>query len=83
MREPHQTEQVRSPRKYPAPPPTPPPPASLTLKEHIKRGWDWVVFVWQMLRRLGGPLDILRTCGTIVAILLTRLLIQLGLKKRR
>jgi hypothetical protein len=53
------------------------------LKENIKRGWDWVVFVWQMLRRLGGPMDVLRTFSTIVSILITRLLVQAGLKKHR
>lgn len=83
MREPYQKEEVRSPQNSPSPSPPPPPPPPLTLKENIKRGWDWVVFVWQMLQRLGGPLDVLRTFGTISSILITRLLVQLGLKKRR
>ncbi len=83
MRETHAREEVRSPQNHPSPPPTPPSATSLTLKEHIKRGWDWVVFVWQMLQRLGGPMDILRTFGTIFSILVTRLLVQLGLKKRK
>jgi hypothetical protein len=83
MREPYQTEEVRSQPQYLSPPPVSPSPTSLPFKEHIKRGWDWVIFVWQMLQRLGGPLDILRTFGTIFSILMTRLLVQLGLKKRR
>ncbi|NJP09947.1 MAG: hypothetical protein HC866_11070 [Leptolyngbyaceae cyanobacterium RU_5_1] len=57
-------------------------PASIPLREQIKRGWDWVVFVWQMLQRLGGPLDILRTLGRIISILVTRLLVQLGVIKQ-
>jgi hypothetical protein len=58
------------------------PPAqstSVSLTEAIKRGWDWVVFVWRMLQRLGGPLEVLRTFGMIISILVTRLLTQMGL----
>jgi hypothetical protein len=88
MKERHLPEEGRSPRHSSSPPhPTDAvnrvaSPTTLPLKEHLKRGWDWVVFVWQMLQRLGGPLDILRTFGTILSILMTRLLMQLHLKKR-
>lgn len=57
-------------------------PLPIPLKEQIQRGVDWVVFVWQMLRRLGGPLDILRTIWMIVSVLVTRLLVQQGLIKK-
>jgi len=60
----------------------PPQAAPISFGEQIKRGWDWVVFVWQMLRRLGGPLDWLLAFWTLISLLLTRLLTQLGVLKK-
>lgn len=57
------------------------PPATIPLREQIKRGWDWAVFVGQMLRRVGGPIDLLLAFWTMISILATRLLTQLGLRR--
>lgn len=57
-------------------------PVSIPLREQIKRGWDWVVFVWQMLRRVGGPLDLLLAFWTMISVLVGRLLTQLGILRK-
>lgn len=78
---PSQPSHSDTPVENPAPP-TVDQPLPIPLKEQIQRGVDWVVFVWQMLRRLGGPLDILRTIWMIVSVLVTRLLVQQGFIKK-
>ncbi len=69
--------------RLPADAPTLPdsPPVTIPLREQIKRGWDWVVFVGQMLCRVGGPIDLLLAFWTMISILVTRLLTQLGLRR--
>ncbi len=59
-------------------PPPLPPATKPSPQENIKRGWDWIVFGWQTLRRLGGPLDILSAFYTVVSILVKRTLVQWG-----
>jgi hypothetical protein len=51
------------------------------LRGEIVKGWHWVVFVWGMLKRLGGPMAILRTFWTIISLLVKRTLAQWGLGK--
>lgn len=43
-----------------------------SLLEDIQRGWAWVVFVVQMLGRIGGPIAIARSLSSTVAMLLER-----------
>jgi hypothetical protein len=70
----------------PAPPESPfqpsaiaqPSPTKPSLAEDLKRGWDWIVFAWQTLKRLGGPLEILTAFSTVVSILVKRTLVQWG-----
>jgi hypothetical protein len=52
-----------------------------SLRGEILKGWHWVVFVWGMLKRIGGPLDILRTFWTILSMLAKRTLAQWGIGK--
>ncbi|MBD2261015.1 hypothetical protein H6G13_25925 [Pseudanabaena sp. FACHB-2040] len=47
-----------------------------TLWEEIKRGWEWVVFVWKLLPRIGGIGAWIRTLFFIISLLINRLLIQ-------
>ncbi|WP_287128100.1 hypothetical protein [Candidatus Cyanaurora vandensis] len=42
----------------------------------VRRGWDWIQFVWQMLRRIGGPGAILRTLWFVLTLLWQRTLTQ-------
>ncbi|AGY58496.1 hypothetical protein GKIL_2250 [Gloeobacter kilaueensis JS1] len=64
------------------PVPTAPPDEPYSLRREIDRAWAWVVFVWQMLRRLGGPRATLRTLAFIVALLVRRTLVQWGWSKK-
>lgn len=52
------------------------------LGEAIKRGWDWLVFTWSMLRRLGGFREIVQTFATVILMLVKRTLIQWGLLRK-
>lgn len=54
-----------------------------SLWEEIGKGWEWVVFSWQMLRSIGGPVAIARTLGSVLCLLLKRTLVQWGLIKPR
>jgi len=67
-----------SPDGVPLQPPPLQPETKPSLKEDIRRGWDWVVFGWQTLRRLGGPIAILSAFYTVVSILVKRTLVQWG-----
>jgi hypothetical protein len=51
----------------------------LSLRGEILKGWYWVVFVWGMLKRIGGPLAILRTFWTILSMMVKRTLTQWGM----
>lgn len=70
----------------PQPDPGLPPPRKLaaepTLREAIRRGWDWIVFVWQLGQRLGGWRGVAHTLSTVSGLLVGRLLTQLGLGKK-
>jgi hypothetical protein len=52
-----------------------------SLRGEILKGWHWVVFVWGMLKRIGGPTDIVRTFWTILSLLVKRTLAQWGIGK--
>lgn len=54
-------------------------PSEYSLREEIRRGWEWVVFVWQVMRRIGGPKEILQALATLTQLLLRRTLTQWGL----
>jgi hypothetical protein len=53
-------------------------PEKITLRGEIKKGIEWVVFVLQMLRRMGGPVVILRSVWFVLIKLLRRTLVQWG-----
>lgn len=55
--------------------------AKITLWGEIKKGWDWVVFSWQMLQRLGSFREIVRTILFTISLLIKRTLIQWGILK--
>ncbi len=57
-------------------------PTRVPLSEDIRRGWEWVVYVGQMIRRLGGPIEILRTAYLIISMMVKRMLVQWGCMKR-
>jgi hypothetical protein len=54
-----------------------------SLRGEILKGWYWVVFVWGMLRRIGGPVAILRTFWTILSMMVKRTLAQWGMIGRQ
>lgn len=54
-----------------------------SLWEEINRGWKWVVFLWRMLPRLGGFRGIVQTLFAITSLLITRLLTQWGLIRKK
>lgn len=53
-------------------------PAKITLWGEIMKGWEWVVFAWRMLGRLGGFRAIVGSFFLIVSLLIKRLLVQWG-----
>jgi hypothetical protein len=58
-----------------APEPT---PEKITLRGEIKKGIEWVIFVVQMMKRMGGPVVILRSIWFVLIKLLRRTLVQWG-----
>lgn len=58
-------------------------PTRVPLSEDIKRGWEWVVYVWRMIRRLGGPIEVSRTAYLIISMMAKRTLVQWGWIKRQ
>jgi len=50
-----------------------------SLRGEILKGWHWVVFIWGMLKRIGGPVAILRTFWTILSLMVKRTLTQWGI----
>lgn len=50
----------------------------ITFWGEIMKGWEWVVFVWRMLGRLGGFRETVRSLFLVVSLLIKRLLIQWG-----
>lgn len=58
-----------------------PTPAKVSLWEEIIRGWEWVVFTWRMLQRLGGFGAIVRSLLSVLSLLIKRMLIQRGVIK--
>ncbi|MDX2096492.1 MAG: hypothetical protein SFW36_01840 [Leptolyngbyaceae cyanobacterium bins.59] len=79
--EPH-SELKPVPSPSPSSTPEPSPASGVPLGETLRRGWDWVVFVWQTGRRLGGPGEVFRTIFTVLSLLIRRTLTQWGLLKR-
>ncbi len=61
-----------------APKPT---PEKITLRGEIQKGIEWVVFVGKMLKRMGGPVVILRSIWFVLIKLLRRTLVQWGWMK--
>jgi hypothetical protein len=53
-------------------------PEKPTLGGELRKGWYWMVFVWRMLGRMGGPLGIARTFWLVGRKLLHRTLVQWG-----
>lgn len=47
------------------------------------KGWEWLVFIWRMLPRIGGFGALVRTLFLIISVLTTRLLFQWGLLKNK
>lgn len=56
-------------------------PAKITLWGEIMKGWEWVVFAWRMLGRLGGFMAIVQSLFLVVTVLIKRLLVQWGVIK--
>ncbi|AGY60472.1 hypothetical protein [Gloeobacter kilaueensis] len=46
------------------------PEERITFWGEVKKGRDWLVFVWQMVGRLDSPVALLRALGTGVGALL-------------
>jgi hypothetical protein len=55
-----------------------PAPEKITLRGEIQKGIEWVVFVGQMMKRMGGPVVILRSVWFVLIKLLRRTLVQWG-----
>lgn len=51
----------------------------ITLWGEIMKGWEWVVFAWRMLGRLGGFREIVHSLFLVVSLLIKRLLVQWGI----
>ncbi len=58
-------------------------PEKITFWGEIKKGWEWVVFSWRMLQRIGGFRELARTLSTVVSMLIQRTLIQWGVIQRK
>jgi hypothetical protein len=58
-------------------------PEKITLWGEIKKGWDWVVFSWSMLQRIGGFRELAQTFYVVVSMLIQRTLIQWGVIKKK
>lgn len=58
-------------------------PAKPSLGEEIRRGWEWVVFLWRLLPRIGGFRAWVRTLVFIVSLLIKRMLVQLGMTQKK
>ncbi|GAC1495054.1 MAG: hypothetical protein NVS2B14_08760 [Chamaesiphon sp.] len=57
--------------------------AKITLWGEIIKGWEWVVFSWKLLQRLGSFGDIMRTLFLVISLLSQRLLVQWGIIKKK
>lgn len=62
----------------PSPPTLSAPPVQPSLRENVRRAWDWIVFSWRTVRRLGGPIEIFGAFYTVISILVRRTLVQWG-----
>jgi hypothetical protein len=51
-------------------------PAKITLWGEIIKGWQWVVFSWKTLSRLGGFKEIVQALFSAVVLLVRRSLTQ-------
>lgn len=59
-----------------------PPKEKKTLKREIKRTWQWLVFSWHNLKRIGGIKEIVSTLTTTAIILIQRTWRQQQYKRR-
>jgi hypothetical protein len=50
----------------------PDPKIKPSLLEEIGKGWEWVVFTFKMLSRVGGPIAIAKTLLNTLSILIGR-----------
>lgn len=51
-------------------------PEKITLKGEIQKGVEWIIFVVQLLKRMGGPMMIVRSLWFVLIKLLRRTLSQ-------
>ncbi|MBV9389899.1 MAG: hypothetical protein JOZ78_26035 [Chroococcidiopsidaceae cyanobacterium CP_BM_ER_R8_30] len=58
-------------------------PAEPSLWGEIMKVWEWLVFIWRMLPRIGGFGALVRTLFLIISLLTTRLLVQWGILKNK
>lgn len=49
-----------------------PPQEKKTLKREIKRTWEWLIFSWHNLKRIGGIREIIRTLIGAIILLIQR-----------
>jgi hypothetical protein len=55
----------------------------MSIWGEIKKGWEWVVFTWRMLGRLGGFRAIVNTIFRIISLLIQRMLVQWGIISKK
>lgn len=61
----------------------PPTPEKITLWGEILKGWEWVVFGWKTIQRIGSFTEIMRTLFVVISLLVKRTLIQWGIIKNK
>lgn len=76
------------PPSHPVPPRLTPPrrtskPAKITLWGEIKKGWEWVIFCWTMIHRLGGFRQITYSLFLTISLLVKRMLVQWGVIQKK
>jgi hypothetical protein len=49
-----------------------PPQEKKTLKREIKRTWEWLIFSWHNLKRIGGVREIISTLTGAIILLIQR-----------
>jgi hypothetical protein len=53
-----------------------------SLLVEIARGWEWVIFSFKVLSRIGGPIAIAKTIANFIKILASRTIKQWGFKSK-
>lgn len=67
----------------PPPKSEPPTPEKITLWGEIIKGWEWVVFGWKTIQRIGSFTQIMRTLFVVISLLINRTLVQWGIIKNK